>query len=262
MKEYGHLVLAIDLEGMNENLLENGLNLSKDRVTEIGAVLWDFKKNVPLQIMSELIDEHDRLKISPEVQELTGIDDEMLQQWGLKKEHTIIFLKNLASFMKNADFIMAHNGDNYDYPMLKALFKRFDLEMPEKIWIDTARDIEFPRTIHLRNMASLEHAHGFINPFPHRALTDVLSMCKIASQYPFQRIAQLASSPRVTIIAKLRAPNWKDPDEVDEFNRIKNKVAKARFKWDPSSKTWSKEVHKILIDEDKINFEFDWFIKN
>ncbi len=258
----GYLVLGIDLEGINENLLERGLNLAVDRVIEVGAVLWDFKKHAPLQILSELIDEADRLPISDEVKDLTGIDDEMLRDWGLKKDHTHLLLKNLQGFMKRADYIMAHNGINYDIPMLGAMFKRHGLEMPEKVWIDTARDIIYPKKFHLRNMASLEHAHGFINPFPHRAVTDVLSMFKIAMNYDFQEIVKLAESPKVKIIAKLRAPNWKDPNEVDQFNVLKNRVAKSGFRWNPSKKEWSKEVHKVLIDEGAIDFSFDWSIES
>lgn len=259
-KKSNHLVLGIDLEGMNENLIENGVNLETDRVIEVGAVLWDFSKNTPLQIISELIDENDRLPISEEVRELTGIDDEMVNTWGLKGAQTVSFLKNLQAFMNKADYIMAHNGENYDIPMLDALFKRYELKMPKKIWIDTVRDIEYPNRIHLRNMASLEHAHGFINPFPHRAVTDVLSMLKIASQYSFERMVQLAESPRVKVIAKLNPPNWKKPDQVDEFNRIKNRVSKARFKWNPKNKTWSKEIHQLILDEGEVHFDFDWYI--
>ena len=53
----GKLILGIDLEGMNEDLVFSGVNTKVDRVTEVGAVLWDFDAKKPLQIMSELIDE-------------------------------------------------------------------------------------------------------------------------------------------------------------------------------------------------------------
>ena len=42
---------------------------------------------------------------------------------------------------------------------------------------------------------ALEHYHGFLNPFPHRAVTDVMSMLKIASQYDLDRMADLAKLP-------------------------------------------------------------------
>ncbi|PIK15365.1 3'-5' exonuclease [Halobacteriovorax sp. JY17] len=255
------LILGIDLEGMNENLVENGVNLAKDRVTEIGAVLWDTEFNQPIKIYSELIHEEDRLPISDEIEELTGINDIMLIKYGLKGEEIKMGLERLSIIMKKADFIMAHNGPNYDIPMLRALFERFKVPFPEMKWIDSKTDIEFPKRIIANSLSALEHAHGFINPFPHRAVTDVLSMLKIASHYDFERIAALASSPKVRIIADLQAPNWKNQKDVDDFNKVKSKVSRARFSWNPSNKTWSKFVHRLLIEEGKLGYEFDWFVE-
>lgn len=257
----GKLILGIDLEGMNEDLVFSGVNLKVDRVTEVGAVLWDFENSKPLQIMSELIDEPDCLPITKEIEELTGINNQMLKDWGLKGDHTKMFLRNLAGFMKRADYMMAHNGKNYDIPMLKALFERYEIPWVEKTWIDTMTDIEYPSTIPMRSMWALEHAHGFINPFPHRAVTDVLAMLKIASNYNLDRMAAMAESPIVTLVAKLRAPNWKNAMDVKLFNQVKNKVAKAKFKWNPEDKLWTKDIQKILLDEDKIHFDFDWYME-
>ena len=254
-------VLGIDLEGINKDLVLSGVNTITDRVIEIGAVLWDWPSSQPVKILSELINEVDHLPITEEVEDLTGINDKMLEDWGAKGTEIHEILKNLASLMEKADYLMAHNGSGYDYPMLNAMFKRYDLEMPEKVWIDTMNDIEYPRKLQGRSLALLEHGHGFINPFPHRAVTDVLSMLKVAGQYSLARMAKMASSPMVTLVASLRAPNWKDPAAVQEFNEIKNKVAKSRFRWNPGNKEWTKEVHKVLIDEGKVTFDFDYVIK-
>jgi DNA polymerase-3 subunit epsilon len=164
--------------------------------------------------------------------------------------------------MEESNYFMAHNAHGYDKPMLTELFKRFDVPMPDKTWIDSLEDIEFPKKMKTKSMAGLEHAHGFINPFPHRAVTDVLSMLKIASNYDFSRMAKLACSEKVLLVAKLDAPNWKDKEEVDEFNKIKHKVSKARFRWNPRKKQWWKEVHKLLLDEGKIQYDFPFIIKS
>ncbi len=255
------LVLGLDLEGINENLVENGVNLDLDRVTEIGAVLWDVDRCQPIKILSELIDEPDHLPLDEDTTELTGIDDAMLADWGAKGKDIVSILEKLVLMISKADAIVAHNGGNYDRPMIEAMAERHGVKFPQKIWIDTGRDIEFPKMMKMRSMAALEHSHGFVNPFPHRAVTDVLSMMKIFSQYSYERIYALATSPVVSIVADLKAPNWKDQAAVAEFNRVKNKVAKARFRWNPSDKTWSKDIHQILIDEGKIDFGFDWSIK-
>jgi|GEM_PF-774486 len=256
------LILGIDLEGMNRDLVLTGVDEKTDRVIEIGAVLWDWDNLAPVKIFSELVDEVDRLPISDEVQMITGIDDSMLEKWGSKGEAIREVLANLSKLIEKADYLMAHNGPQYDIPMLSAMYKRYDMTMPDKVWIDSMTDIEFPRRISGRSMALLEHSHGFINPFPHRAVTDVLSMLKIASAYPLTRMIKMAESPKVTVAAVLKAPNWKDQKAVTEFNAVKNKVAKSRFKWNPSKKEWTKIIHKILLDEGKVNFDFEWIIKD
>lgn len=262
MSDKTPLILGIDLEGMNEDLINNGLNLKVDRVIEVGAVLWDFNRKRPLQIITELINEKNHLPISLEVERLTGIDDEMLTDWGLREDHIKAFLRNLQGYIKKADYLMAHNGPNYDIPMLDAMFKRYGMEMPEKVWIDTLTDIEYPDHIQQRSMMALEYHHGFINPFPHRAVTDVMAMLKVASCYPLDRMVELAKSPNITIIAKLNAPDWRNAVEVKKFNKIKNKVAKSKFKWNPNNKTWTRSIQKILLDEDKLQFDFDWYIQD
>ncbi|MBC97163.1 MAG: hypothetical protein CME63_05400 [Halobacteriovoraceae bacterium] len=254
------LILGIDLEGMNRDLQFSGVDVKTDRVIEIGAVLWDWQEGQPVKILSELVNEVDHLPISEEVEMITGINDQLLEKWGAKGQEIHSVLEQLKGLIEKADYLMAHNGPSYDIPMLRAMFSRYGLEMPEKVWIDTMTDIEFPRKMTGRSMALLEHSHGFINPFPHRAVTDVLSMLKIAKAYNIQRMIKLAESPKQTLVAALKAPNWKDPVAVTEFNAIKNKVAKARFKWNPSKKIWTKEIHKVLIDEGKINFDFEWYI--
>lgn len=255
------LILGIDLEGINKDLVMKGVDTKTDRVIEIGAVLWDWDLGQPVKVLSELVDEVDRLPISEEVEMITGINDSCLEKWGAKGTTIHEVLGKLKELMEKADYLMAHNGIGYDIPMLRAMFHRYDMEMPEKVWIDTMVDIEYPKQMKGRSMALLEHSHGFINPFPHRAVTDVLSMLKIASQYDVKRMIKMAESPRVTLVAALKAPNWKDPAQVTEFNEVKNKVAKSRFKWNPGTKKWTKEIHKVLLDEGKIKFDFEYFIQ-
>jgi DNA polymerase-3 subunit epsilon len=255
------IICGIDLEGINQNLELGGVNLAKDRITEIGAVLWDVELKQPVKILSELINEPDHLPITEEIAELTGITDDMLENWGADREEIPAILTNLKNMMERADYIMAHNGDQYDKPMLGAMFNRFGIPMPDKLWIDSIRDIEFPKKIKVRALSQLEHAHGFVNPFPHRALSDVFSMLKLAANYDLDRMVTLAKSPLVTIIAKLSSPNWSDPIEMKQFNQKKHKISKARFKWNPSNKTWTKIVHQVLLDEGKISFDFEWALK-
>ena len=255
------LVLGIDLEGVNVDL-DKGINTDVDRITEIGALLWDWEVAQPVSFHSYLIDEPGRPDISEELEELTGITDRMLTTHGIKVDNISKVLDRLIHDFERADYIVAHNGRGYDHPMLEALFRRHHKVMPSKTWIDSSSDIEYPRRIKQRSLMALEHHHGFVNPFPHRAVTDVMSMLKIVSQYDLDRMAQLAASPVVELVADFSPPNWNDPTEVEKFNTIKNKVAKSGFRWNPQRKVWSRRVHQLLMDENKINFEFKTRIKN
>jgi len=260
----GHnpLILGIDIEGVGLDLTITGApNHEIDRVMEIGAVLWDWEDKQPVRILSEIIDEADRIEVSPELVELTGLSDRLLEKWGKKGTEIKNVLEQLSALVEQADYLMGHNGNHYDKPMLEEMYKRYNLKFPDKVWIDTMIDIEYPAKLPHKSLAMLEYSHGFINPFPHRAVTDVLAMLKIASHYSLERMVSLAKSPMVRIVAILKAPNWSDRQQVDTFNKIKHKVSRSKFKWNPDNKTWYKDVHKILLDEEKFNFDFEWTVE-
>lgn len=258
----GALVLGVDLEGVNVDLADGGVDRERDRVMEIGAVLWDAGRRQPVRFFSHLIDEEGRPPITAELTELTGIDDGMLARWGLSGERLKGALGELAGLMGEADHLMAHSGTRYDLPMLGALYERHGLRMPEKTWIDSSQDIEYPRAVKGRGLAALEHAHGFVNPFPHRAVTDVLSMLRVASGYPLERMVRLARSPKVRVVAKFGPPDWKDPESVRKFNAVKRRVSRARFQWNPDRRVWSKDVHKVLLDEGGLRYDFEWGVED
>lgn len=256
------LILGIDIEGVGLDLTITGAPDHKvDRVMEIGAVLWDWEDKQPVRILSEIIDEADRLDVSPELEELTGLTNRLLEKWGKKGTDIKVILSQLVELINQADYLMGHNGNHYDKPMLEEMFKRYNLKFPEKVWIDSMIDIEYPSRLPHRSLAMLEYSHSFINPFPHRAVTDVLSMLKIASHYSLERMVRLATSPMIRIVATLKAPSWSDRQQVESFNKTKHKISRAKFKWNPDNKTWFKDVHKVLMDEGKFNFDFDWTVE-
>lgn len=251
-------VLGLDLEGMNVDI-RKGVQVNTDRITEIGAVLWDWDSKTPLQMMSNLVAEPDCPRITEENTRITGITNEMTAEFGMDPVEAATKLTHL---MREADCIMAHNGgsetrptDGYDYQMLKAFYSRYGIEMPRKLWVDTLTDLEFPQDIltHTKggkSMLVLEHAHGFINPFPHRAVTDVLAMLKIASNYSIDRMAEIAMSPVVELRWQRPYPNYRaSQEEKDSFNEAKDFVRAHGFRWNAEAKFWALKTRKILLDE-------------
>ncbi len=237
------IVLGLDLEGMNVDITKGPQ--PEDRITEIGAVLWDWDESIPVKIYSELIDEPGRLPIHEEVVEINGITDELLAKWGSKliaKE-----LTTLSELIDSADVIMAHNGTDYDYQMLKMCYARYGVYFQPKVWVDSCWDIEYPRKMKSKALAALEHSHGFINPFPHRAVTDVMSMLKVASNYDLYKALTICHSNSIEIRASWPFPTNKEPNFLERkqrFEEIKSIAKKEKFYWNPDDKVWAKEIRE------------------
>ena len=120
---------------MSTRISAQGVNLDVDRVTEIGALLWDWDQSLnPSPSTVTLIDEPNRPDITEELEELTGISDNMLlssrPQGGRHSASALDRL--LVDDSTRADYILAHNGRGYDYPMLKALYQRHGKTFPPR----------------------------------------------------------------------------------------------------------------------------------
>ena len=64
------ILLGLDFE-------TTGLNFDTDRITEIGAVLWDTKEGKPIALHNHLVKHDDAPPITEEVEQLTGITQAM-----------------------------------------------------------------------------------------------------------------------------------------------------------------------------------------
>ncbi|MHA1592380.1 MAG: 3'-5' exonuclease [Candidatus Heimdallarchaeaceae archaeon] len=233
-------VLGLDLE-------TTGLDFEKDRIIEIGLVLYDTELKVPLRMYSEFIDEPNRPKID-RTKVAADITDEMLNIYGYKtgpRERNDFLVDQLVEFFKEAEYVVAHNGNLFDKIMLKNFFDRYERILPETPWLDTRTDIVYPKHCVARNLIYLAAFHGFVNPFPHRALFDVMTMLKILDKYDVTQVIGRSLSPVVTLRANVSYNN-KD-------------LAKARgFMWSPENKFWYKDMKECdVTDEWLDNLEFD-----
>jgi DNA polymerase III epsilon subunit-like protein len=69
------LILGLDTE-------TQGLDATKDRVTEWGLVLWDSETKQPVRISGFLVKVPGG--VSNEIEKLTGITNEMLEKYGVE----------------------------------------------------------------------------------------------------------------------------------------------------------------------------------
>jgi DNA polymerase-3 subunit epsilon len=233
------LLLGIDFEtgGSFEKPLE------ENWITEIGAVLWCTEAQQPVRMMNVLINqERDSF---PEAIEYTGITNEMLKKYG---SQLAPILKSLMALYAQADFIVAQNGLMFDKPLLnQELYASGMGELKSygtKLWLDTTCDVSYPANCRNTNLTYLAGFHLILNCFPHRAVTDVLTMLTVLSRYDINEVIRNASEPTYLVRA------------MTNFDQ-KELAKKAGFYWEPKDKLWLKNMRKSKYEQSKGGWDFE-----
>ena len=140
-------------------------------------------------------------KLTDEIIRITGIDDQMLTDYGVNGETA--FAK-LVELMKGCDYIVAHNA-KFDKGFFEKEVKNYgiDCNVSELKWIDTYLDVPYPESIQTRKLTYLAAEHGILNTNAHRALFDVVVMLNILKKYSMQEVIQRSESPSVQVVAKV-----------------------------------------------------------
>lgn len=226
-----------------------GLDHQNDRVTELGVCLWDVELKRPLATVGVFMHEENFPKLSPKIVELTGLTDEILAEFGTCPKKNFEWLERFCKQHK-IDYIVAHNGENFDKPFLLAELDRHGVDatcLRSLPWIDTRTDIPFPTEPDSRRLRHLALDCGFINPFEHRAVFDVLTMLKVLSHYPLEDVLAYQKLPFVTARAVVPAP-WEDEGKGIAWAKAQ------RFSWEKAGdknypKCWVKRVKSNQLDD-------------
>lgn len=219
--------LGVDFES-------TGLSTSEDRILEVGAVLWSVERKQPLAIYSALTHFKELTGLPDIITKLTGITEKDLEEYGIPIEGALDDLGRLAD---GVDYIVAHNGTGFDKPIYEAECERYNGTPIDKPWIDTLTDVPYPDTMKSKALNSLAYDHEFINPFPHRAVTDVLTMLKIASKYDPVQIIDYRNSKSIEIRAVVSFDN-------------KDKAKARGYHWDGPRKWWIKFIKEFQLEEE------------
>lgn len=230
------LILGLDLE-------TSGLDWQKDQIIEVGAVLWDTETGSPKKIINELI-YHDNLVLPQEVQNITGIKPEDLKEYGVPLSDV---LKTICQMEKKAEYLVGHNATNFDSLFLNQACEAYQMPKLKKQWIDTLTDVPYQQEIKTRKLTYLASEHGFVNPFAHRALFDVLTMLKLLANYSIEEIVVLQNSPLVKVLAHVSY------DDRDKARRL-------GFRWDPQRRHWYTEVKQALLP--RLDYPFEYSIED
>lgn len=218
-----------------------GLDHQKDRITEMGACLWDVEMKRPLMTVGVFMHEEGFPSLSPEIVRLTGLTDDILREFGTAPKANFDWLESFVSKHK-VDYVVAHNGENFDKPFLLAELARHCVDSAQlRIlpWIDTRTDIPFPSEPDSRRLRHLALDCGFINPFEHRAVFDVLTMLKVLSHYPIEQVIEYQKIPWAVVRAVVSYDN-------------RELAKKQRYSWEKVGdknypKWWVKKVKETQL---------------
>lgn len=219
-------LLGIDFE-------TTGLSPETDDVIEVGMCVWDTEHRQPIILDGFFVNWGKT--ISEEVTKLNGVHDSYVREFGLFQGNA---LDRIMKLMARTEYVVAHNGELFDKPFYKEWFKRiFSYSDPDpKIWIDTRTDIDYPEGV--RGLKYIAADHGFLNPFAHRAVFDVLTMMVIMDKYPLDEIIYSAQQPTIMVQCLV---------SYDDRQKAKD----AGFYWDGERKQWRKSIkqHKYKPEE-------------
>jgi len=227
------IILGLDLE-------TTGLDVTTDQIIEVGAVLWDWERKVPLRILSEMVQIESG--VPAEITELTGITSADLSNYGAPLPRV---LKDLHHLGREAQFIVAHNGLQFDRLFLEREWLEFPQEKLNLPWLDTSLDVPYPTRMSTRKLSYLAAEHGFLNPFSHRAVFDVLTMLHVLSRYSSEEVLKLQASPLRRVVAQVSYEG-------------REQAKGAGFRWDPVQRHWYMEGKECLLQERAFPFPVQW----
>lgn len=226
------LLLGVDFE-------TTGLDVEKDLIIEVGAVLWCTTREAPIKFISGFMNHPGLTEIKPEITELTGIDMDLLEDAEFVENNNSP-LRQLWILSGYAHYMVAHNARGFDKPLYQNHVGKYLREVGETShkWIDTRTDVPYPKSITTRNLKYLLAEHGIINPFPHRALTDTLCMMTLLSKYDINEVIHISQTPNLKIKANV---------SYDDRQKAKDRS----FHWDQKVGGWFKLIKKTFLEEEE-----------
>ena len=228
--------------GIVLDLETTGLDPAVDSIIEIGLVEFVLTDKLPLitNIYGAL--EEPKQPLSVEIASLTGLSNEVLV--GQKIDWQLV-----KSLLEGASIIIAHNAD-FD--------SRFLMRRPELVdvslhWGCSARHIDWDaKGFKSRKLTYLAADHGFVNPFPHRAVFDCATTFKLIAPHinelasnSFQkdyRVIAVNAPFDVKDLLKSRGYFWDGSQRVWIRNLLGNRLAEER-------KFLSEQIYRGIPDQ-------------
>lgn len=206
-----------------------GLDCNKDKIIEIGILKIALNNNYQAKLVSLYSQLEDPNEIIPDtIENITGITNFIL------KNQKIDWNK-IREDLTNSSFVIAHN-----MPFDRSFIEKIEILKDLKIhWACSQKHIDWQKHgFKSRALNYLACDHGFINPFPHRALFDCATTFKLISPY-IKELLEKSHEHEYELIAN-NAP----------FS-LKDKLKENGYIWNSSKKVWFKNVFQSNLDEER-----------
>jgi Exonuclease len=215
-----------------------GLDVNNDRPIEVGAILWSTGQHKILEAADFLVKSD--VPIPKEITDITSIHQIAVDRFGFDSPSAV---DNVLAMLELSDAVIGHNIKRFDKRVLESWCLREKRLLGDKLYIDTMTDLS-QEGKKLGYMA-LEAPRPFINPFPHSAFADALTVICLADQYDTDLIVKRAKSPTL-VVQSHQARNANDD------------AKKFKFRWNPDRKIWWKAIKAIDFEEyQKYNMPFE-----
>lgn len=213
-------------------------------MTELAWVIWDTYGNRVINAESLLIDSirgESDVEVPKLITELTGITAAMLLEHGVSVEAV---LNRFTLAAEGCHAYVTRNGWLFDWPFLKREAARIDFLLHDLPLIDDRHDIPYPAS-KANTLSYVAADHGFLNPFPHSALGDAVTLMTVLQRgkYDMQAALESAKSPLVEVRAHV------------SFEK-KDLAKEAKFFWEPNRKLWLKHMREAAAQKADFPFQF------
>ncbi|XP_055377252.1 DNA polymerase III PolC-type-like [Condylostylus longicornis] len=85
-----------------------------------------------------------RMRIDPESSKITGLDNYQLEHENSFDENAAKTIIGFFKHLQGPICLVAHNGDRFDFPILKKAFEKVNLSLPENVYcVDTYKAIPY-----------------------------------------------------------------------------------------------------------------------
>jgi DNA polymerase-3 subunit epsilon len=225
-----------------------GIDPKTARPIEFFGRLWDIDSGQKAE-SGHLIWDDSYPAITAEISGLTGITSDELVAGGKPPKGVMEQILQVCAF---TDFVVAHNGRQYDKIVLETEAARHGLTVPPVQWIDTRMDLPFPEKMRCRVLSHLALEHGYpVDPgHLHRAKADVDLMQQILERYDLKEVIRIATAPFLYIRAGVKY-DTREKAKARGFRWCQYEDGGPRF-----DNMWVKKIRDFQLEDERKAADF------